>query len=99
MEPLVRTTPDEATALAMENELLRYEVRHLRARLAAAQKGAPQGQPEGGQGAPAAAGQDTAREDLVWLLERLDSSPAGPLFRGRAGFRTLRAKYLGGSAG
>lgn len=35
MRPLHHTQPDEATTLAMENELLRHEVVHLRARLLA----------------------------------------------------------------
>jgi hypothetical protein len=93
MEPLVRNQPDELASLVMENELLRYEVVHLRARLAAAEKAR----------AKSAAGRenpdDSARADLVWLLERLDRSPAGSLLRARKGFRAIRDKYLGGPAG
>lgn len=94
MEPLVRNQPDELASLVMENELLRYEVVHLRARLAAAEKAVAKS-----AGAPREEKvDDTARADLVWLLERLDRSPAGYLLRTRNGFRALRDKYLGGPA-
>lgn len=36
---------------------------------------------------------EPALEDLRWLLARLDSSPAAPLLRRKAGFRTLCEKY------
>ena len=87
MEPLVRNQPDELASLVMENELLRYEVVHLRARLAGAEQAVAK--------SAAGPGGDTARADLVWLLERLDRSPAGFLLRTRKGFRALRDKYLG----
>ena len=42
MRPLKRLEQAELPALAMENELLRYEVTHLRGRLAAAEQTAEQ---------------------------------------------------------
>lgn len=108
MEPLLRVTPDELSALQMENELLRYEVAHLRARLAAPRTG-----PKAGTGTSTGTGTGNgtrngtaerdeaaqARRDLVWLLERLDAIPvAGPALRRRAGYRELRERYLGPDA-
>lgn len=108
MKPLIRTQPDDAAALAMENELLRYENVHLRARLKEADKAAQKATdaleaqrgvtPQPGGAEPAVAATNEAREDLVWLLKRLDQSAVGPMFRTRAGFRALRAKYVGGAA-
>jgi hypothetical protein len=136
MNPLVRLEPGDAPALAMENELLRYEVTHLRARLAAAEErdqrregemqewrerqerkaaqGGQAGQGEqpaesGKPGKPGAAkpgaakaakaGQHrdaggAARDDLVWLLQRLEATPASRLLRRRAGYRRLVETYL-----
>jgi hypothetical protein len=105
MEPLVRHTADEVSALVMENELLRYEVIHLRARLAAAEKAVAKAQRAHDPSTPPSSrpsatpirdGEDASqvREDLVWLLGRLDASPLGPLMRRRAGFRALRERYL-----
>jgi hypothetical protein len=100
MEPLSPVGRDELSTLAMENELLRYEVAHLRARLAAAETVAKSAgdtlASKRGSGADA---DRSARDDLVWLLRRLDRSLAGPLLRRRSGFRELRERYLGGSSG
>ncbi|WP_345460540.1 hypothetical protein [Nocardioides marinquilinus] len=140
----MRLEPGDAPALAMENELLRYEITHLRARLAAAEErdqrrdrevqewrerqeakagkpagdapaaqgGTPQqtgqsGKPghtgksgkPGKPGKPAKAGQHrdaggAARDDLVWLLQRLEGTPAAPLLRRRSGYRRLVETYL-----
>ena len=91
MEPLVRNEPDELASLVMENELLRYEVVHLRARLAAAEKAVARSAAAPGGEKP----DSTASADLIWLLERLEHSPARSLLRTRKGYRTLRDKYLG----
>ncbi|MGH3347331.1 MAG: hypothetical protein ACRDO4_10135 [Nocardioides sp.] len=103
MEPLVRAEHSGAVDLQMENELLRYEVVHLRARLAAAEDLAAkrQGRLErlGDQRATTGSTRDEARDDLVWLLTRLDRSPAGLLLRRYAGFSTLRDRYLGAGSG
>lgn len=110
MHPLNPTRPTELTSALMENELLRYEVRHLKGRLSAATKEFPPG-PEEIQGARKATGRpekgepgpspavarrnQQAYDDVVWLVGRLDSSPAGMLLRRMGGFRTLRDRYLG----
>lgn len=110
MQPLDPIVPDEAHKLAMENDLLRYEVRHLRARLAAltpTEPATPAGPGKGGQKRGGQAErQDRDRQarnrqaydDIVWLVGRLDTSPAGPLLRRIEGFRTLRSRYLPGSS-
>jgi hypothetical protein len=36
---------------------------------------------------------ESALKDVTWLLTRLDRSPAGPLLRRKAGFRTLTERY------
>ncbi len=103
MEPLVRVEHNAAVDLQMENELLRYEGLHLRARLAAAEDLAANRQAKlerlRSQRPNTGPARDEARDDLVWLLTRLDRSPAGPLLRRYAGFCTLRDRYLGGSGG
>lgn len=96
MEPLVRVEPDELASLAMENQLLRYEVHHLRAKLAEGKRARKSAKEEAAD--PSGPSSDEARADLVALLERLDQSPAGPLLRHRSGIKALREKYLGGSA-
>lgn len=92
MTPLEPIRPSDASSVAMENDLLRYEVRHLRARIADLDdrvKDLEENRP----GAPTAAGQQ-AHDDLVWLLRRLDTSPAGVALRRVRGFRILRERYL-----
>lgn len=106
MQPLDPITADEAGKLAMENELLRYEVRHLRARLAARPEPVAAPTPPTARKNPTAkqlrmrkarqARNRQAYADIVWLVRRLDTSPAGPLLRRVEGFRTLRARYLTG---
>ncbi|WP_139981931.1 hypothetical protein [Nocardioides litoris] len=82
---------DHDVVLEREAELLRAEVAHLRARLAAAE--AESARPAAQRGGPEQAGR-RAREDLLWLLRRLESSPARPLLRRRAGYRRLLRTYL-----
>jgi len=111
MHPLNPTRPTELTSALMENELLRYEVRHLKGRLSAATNEFPPGAEEiqgarkasrkgaeKGEGGPSPAitrRNQQAYDDVVWLVGRLDSSPAGVLLRRMGGFRTLRERYLG----
>jgi len=112
MHPLNPTRPTELTGALMENELLRYEVRHLKGRLSAATGEFPPG-PDDERAARAAANKpkqddvpgpaiarrnQQAYDDIVWLVGRLDSSAAGPLLRRWSGFRTLRSRYGGGPA-
>lgn len=125
MQPLNPTKPTELTPALMENDLLRYEVRHLRARLAtltdkvdqlkadladlaeqAEETGTDGKRSRSGKGAKrpvvakGATGEDPERrnaqayDDLVWLLHRLDSSPAGFALRRVKGFQVLRARYV-----
>ena len=107
MHPLNPTRPTELTGALMENELLRYEVRHLKSKLSEATgefppgpeeiKAARKDKPQGSGGPAFAKRNQQAYDDMVWLIGRLDSSPAGLMLRRWAGFRTLRARYLGGA--
>jgi hypothetical protein len=95
MEPLKPASTDEVGSLLMENELLRYEVKHLRARLAAAGT-VPEPVKRKGKGKPKVepvAEPSQAEADLVWLLNRLNSSPLGAVLRRADGFRTLLERY------
>src|SRR5215212_9753208 len=73
----------------MENELLAFEVRFLKARLGGTAEGL---------GSLASLSRVTrleeAERDLVLLLRRLGASPLGPLLRRRKNFRTLEERYL-----
>lgn len=71
-------TPTDIDALRMENELLAFEVRFLKAQLAEL----------GGPANP------RAQEDLVLLLRRLSNGPLGPFLRLRRSFRVLEQRYL-----
>ncbi len=81
-------TPTDLDILRMENELLAFEVRFLKAR----------------GGSAASSGSSTslsrlmhleeAHNDLVLLLRRLGSSPLGPVLRLGAGFRDMERRYL-----
>lgn len=94
MTPLDPITPSDASRLAMENELLRYEVAHVRARMCEMHDRMKEL-----QDAPAApSGGGQAYDDLVWLLRRLDTSPAGVALRRVRGFRILRERYLSGTS-
>ena len=82
-------TPTELDMLRMENELLAFEVRFLRARL---------GWPGRGSGSSPSltrlAQLEEAESDLVLLVRRMSSSPLGPFLRLRGEFRTLEERYL-----
>lgn len=97
MEPLRTVSSEELSSLVMENELLRYEVQHLRARLEAAQ--AATADADADEGRVAGAAQPTGEQaelDIVWLLHRVDRVPlAGRLLRRRPGIRLLRERHLG----
>src|SRR5262249_34679428 len=92
MTPLDPIRPSDASSLAMENELLRYEVAHVRARMAEMlDRSTSMEQPQaGGPGVP---GQQ-AYDDLVWLLRGPARAPAGVALRRVRGFRILRERYL-----
>jgi hypothetical protein len=96
MEPMKRWGHEELPALTMENELLRYEVHHLRARLAEAEDRARAAADTAEDEKPATGSLSSrAEDDLVWLLQRLDRFPAGPVLRRRPGIQELRQRYLG----
>jgi len=82
-------TPTDLDMLRMENELLAFEVRFLRARL---------GWPGRGSGSSPSltrlAQLDAAESDLVLLVRRMSSSPLGPFLRLRGEFRTLEERYV-----
>lgn len=75
----------------MENELLAFEVRFLKAQLA--ESGRSKAQLED-RAAKAEASAARAEKDLVLLLRRLANSPFVWLFRRRKAFRTLERRYL-----
>jgi hypothetical protein len=82
-------TPTELDRLRMENELLAFEVRFLKAR-------------SGGQsevaGSPISLSRMThleeAEMDLKLLLRRIQNSPLGPVARTNRTFRTMNERYL-----
>jgi hypothetical protein len=82
-------TPTELDRLRMENELLAFEVRFLKARSG--------GQPEIA-GSPISLSRMThleeAETDLKLLLRRIQHSPLGPVARINKNFRTLTERYL-----
>ena len=82
-------TPTDIDALRMENELLAFEVRFLKAQLAEAER------LENERLRSRLEESERAEKDLVLLLRRLANSPLGPFFRLRQGFRTLEQRYLG----
>jgi hypothetical protein len=82
-------TPTDLDRLKMENELLAFEVRFLKARSG--------GQPEIA-GSPVSLSRMThleeAETDLKLLLRRIQNSPLGPVARTNKNFRTLNDRYL-----
>jgi hypothetical protein len=82
-------TPTDLDRLRMENELLAFEVRFLKARSG--------GQPETA-GSPVSLSRMThleeAESDLKLLLRRIQNSPLGPVARTNKNFRTLNDRYL-----
>lgn len=87
-------TPTDVDMLRMENELLTFEVRFLRARLGWSAKGA---------GTSSSLSRishlEEAETDLVLLLRRLGNSPLGPLLRRRKNFRAMEERYLSSPEG
>jgi len=82
-------TPTDMDRLRMENELLAFEVRFLKARSG--------GQPEI-TGSPISLSRMThleeAETDLKLLLRRIQNSPLGPVARTNKSFQTLNERYL-----
>ncbi len=101
-------TPTDIDTLRMENELLAFEVRFLKARFAEperfrtkleeaeAQLEETRAQLE--EAERSVARLEGAEADLVLLLRRLADSPAGWLFRRKPAFRELERRYLDNDA-
>ncbi len=83
-------SPTDIDLLRMENELLAFEVRFLRARLAGFDVG------RGSMSIPVnrLSHLEEAEHDLHLLLKRMGKSPLGPLFRRISNFRVLEQRYL-----
>ena len=82
-------TPTDLDKLRMENELLAFEVRFLRARLGLS------GRITGPSPSLNRLAQlEEAEGDLVLLVRRMASSPLGPFLRRSGNFRTLEERYL-----
>jgi hypothetical protein len=81
-------TPTDLDILRMENELLAFEVRFLKARGGSA--------PSSGSSISLSRRThlEEAENDLVLLLRRLGGSPLGPALRLGGGFREMERRYL-----
>jgi hypothetical protein len=81
--------PEDLDRLRMENELLAFEVRFLKAR---------SGGPSEVAGSPVSLSRMThleeAETDLKLLLRRINNSPLGPVARTNKNFKTLNDRYL-----
>jgi len=85
-------TPTDLDVLRMENELLTFEVRFLRAHLGL-------GKRPGSLASPSRLSHlEEAERDLVLLVRRMASSPLAPALRLNRSFRTLESRYLRPSA-
>jgi hypothetical protein len=102
-------TPTDTEALRMENELLIFEVRFLKAQLSAREaeheRTAAQlrSRLEESEHSVARlrdqlAEAESAEQDLVLLLRRLRNSPFGWFLRLKQNFRNLEQRYLGADA-
>lgn len=82
-------TPTDMDALRMENELLAFEVRFLKARLARSERT---------RGVSTSLNRmsqlEEAEQDLQLLLRRMSGSPLGRLLRRSGNYRTLEERYL-----
>ncbi len=82
-------SPTDADMLRMENELLAFEVRFLKARLGRSERGLGVSTPLSRISYLA-----EAKGEVVLLLQRLGSSPLGPVFRLNRDYRRLESRYL-----
>jgi hypothetical protein len=83
-------TPDDPDLLRMENELLTFEVRFLRARLGYSGSGPGSSSTSLNQ----LARLEEAERDLVLLLRRMSRGAPGRVLRLKREFRTLEERYL-----
>lgn len=90
-------TPTDLDALRMENELLTFEVRFLKAQLAEVErlKGRlEESERSATQLRSRLAEAERAEQDLVLLLRRLAKGPLGWFYGSRQNFRILERRYL-----
>ena len=83
--------PADANALRMENELLAFEVRFLKARLG--RSGLPPASTT--MSSSRLAQLEDAERHLRMVLGRLSAKPFGPVLRRSGRFRFLQQRYLG----
>ena len=90
-------TPTDIDALRMENELLTFEVRFLKAQLAEAERlknRLDESEHCAAQLRSRLAQAERAEQDLVLLLRRLAKGPVGWFLGTRQNFRILEQRYL-----
>ena len=78
----------------MENELLAFEVRFLKAQLAESERSIPQLKDQLAKAESSIARLEETEKDLVLLLRRLANSPFGWYFGLKQNFRALERRYL-----
>jgi hypothetical protein len=90
-------TPTDIDALRMENELLTFEVRFLKAQLAEVERlksRLEESERCATQLRSRLAEAERAEQDLVLLLRRLAKGPLGWFYGSRQNFRILERRYL-----
>lgn len=90
-------TPTDIDVLRMENELLSFEVRFLKAQIAQTEHlkaRLTECEHQLEESKRTAARLEGTEKDLVWLLRSLVSSPLGSFLRLKRSFRTLEQRYL-----
>ena len=90
-------TPTDIDALRMENELLAFEVRFLKAQLAEVERlksRLEESERSATQLRSRLAEAERAEQDLVLLLRRLAKGPLGWFYGSRQNFRILERRYL-----
>jgi hypothetical protein len=90
-------TPTDLDALRMENELLTFEVRFLKAQLAEVERlktRLEESERSATQLRSRLAEAERAEQDLVLLLRRLAKGPLGWFYGSRQNFRILERRYL-----
>ncbi len=86
-------TPTDIDALRMENELLTFEIRYLRAEVAQTEQLKAR-LTESEKRLEESKRLQQAEKDLVLLLRSLGHSPLGSFLRLKRSFRTLEQRYL-----
>ena len=90
-------TPTDLDALRMENELLTFEVRFLKAQLAEVERlktRLEESERSATQLRSRLAEAERAEQDLILLLRRLAKGPLGWFYGSRQNFRILERRYM-----